>query len=68
MNFFEARVDVLEDEKQALQEKLDIAVKALEFYAKPFCQFNPEYNVAQHHKRAQEALAKIKEIKRCTNT
>lgn len=46
-----------------LQEKLDIAVKALEFYEKPFCRFHFEYNIAQHHKRAEEALAKIKEFK-----
>lgn len=63
MDMLEARIDVLEDEKEKLQEKLDIAVKALEFYKKPFYQFNPTYNVAQHHKRADEALAKIKEIK-----
>ena len=30
MNFFEARIDVLEDEKEKLQEKLEIAVKALD--------------------------------------
>ena len=62
MNFFEARVDVLEDEKEKLQEKLEIAVKALEFYEKPFVCFHPEYNIAQHHKKAAEALAKIKEL------
>ena len=56
-------IDELKAENKALQEKLDIAVRALEFYKKSFYQFNPEYNVAQHHKRAEEALAKIKEIK-----
>lgn len=45
-----------------LEKKLDIAVKALEFYEKPFSCFHPEYNIAQHHKKAAEALAKIKEI------
>ena len=51
------------EEVKVLQEKLEIAVKALEFYEKPFACFHPEYNVAQHHKKAAEALAKIKEIK-----
>lgn len=45
------------------EKKLEIAVKALEFYAIPFNQLSPVYNVAQHHKEAEEALAKIKEIK-----
>lgn len=46
-----------------LEKKLEIAVKALEFYAIPFNQMSPVYNVAQHHKEAEKALAKIKEIK-----
>ena len=63
MNFFEARVDVLEDEKQALQEKLEIAVKALKLardtaYSStqdcPKCSFIDE--------KLSEALAKIKEL------
>lgn len=46
-----------------LEKKLEIAVQALEFYAIPFNQMSPVYNVAQHHKEAEKALAKIKEIK-----
>lgn len=46
-----------------LEKKLEIAITALEFYALPLNQLNPVYNIAQHHKEAQEALAKIKEIK-----
>lgn len=46
-----------------LEKKLEIAIKALEFYAIPFNQMSPVYNVAQHHKEAEKALAKIKEIK-----
>lgn len=81
--FFEARVDVLEDEKQALQEKLDIAVKALECYGDKFlwCDSKVKLGIdgfgvktqevllpkSCYHdygfKEAQEALAKIKEIK-----
>lgn len=53
---------VIEENKQ-LKAKLEIAVKALEFYEIPFNQLSPVYNIAQHHKRAQKALAKIKEIK-----
>lgn len=53
---------VIEENKQ-LKVKLEIAVQALEFYAIPLSQLSPVYNIAQHHKRAQEALAKIKEIK-----
>lgn len=45
-----------------LQEKLEIAVKALEFYEKPFACFHHEYNIAQHHKKAAEALEQIKEL------
>ena len=44
-----------------LEKKLEIAITALEFYALPLSQFSPVYNIAQHHKRAEEALAKIKE-------
>lgn len=53
----------LKAENKALQEKLEIAVKALEFYKIPFNQFSSVYNIAQHHRRAEEALAKIKEVK-----
>ena len=48
---------------ERLEKQLNIAVEALEFYEKPFSCFHPEYNIAQHHKKAVEALAKIKEIK-----
>lgn len=48
---------------EMLEKQLKIAVEALEFYEKPFACFHPDYNVAQHHKKAAEALAKIKEIK-----
>ena len=48
---------------ERLEKKLNIAVEALEFYEKPLSIFHPEYNIAQHHKKAVEALAKIKEIK-----
>ena len=48
---------------ERLEKQLNIAVEALEFYEKPLSRFHPEYNVAQHHKKAAEALAKIKEIK-----
>ena len=48
---------------EKLEKQLKIAVKALEFYEKPFVCFHPEYNIAQHHKKASEALAKIKEIR-----
>ena len=51
------------DREIELEKKLEIAVKALEFYAIPLSQLSSVYNIAQHHKRAQEALAKIKEIK-----
>lgn len=52
---------VIEENKQ-LKAKFDIAIEALEYYEIPFNQFSPVYNIAQHHKRAEEALAKIKEI------
>ena len=47
---------------ERLEKQLNIAVEALEFYEKPLSSFNPEYNIAQHHKKAAEALAKIKEL------
>ena len=47
---------------EKLEKKLEIAVRALEFYEKPFACFHPEYNIAQHHKKAAEALRKIKEL------
>ena len=43
---------------ERLEKQLNIAVEALEFYEKPFSCFHPE----QHHKKAAEALAKIKEL------
>ena len=48
---------------ERLEKQLNIAVEALEFYEKPLSIFHPEYNIAQHNKKAAEALAKIKEIK-----
>ena len=48
---------------ERLEKQLNIAVEALEFYEKPLSSFHPEYNIAQHHKKAVEALAKIKDIK-----
>ena len=50
------------DKCERLEKQLKIAVEALEFYEKPFSCFHPEYNIAQHHKKAVEALAKIKEL------
>lgn len=47
---------------ERLEKQLNIAVEALEFYEKPLTSFHPEYNIAQHHKKAVEALAKIKEL------
>ena len=49
---------------EILEKQLEIAVKTLEFYEKPFACFHPEYNIAQHHNKAVEALAKIKELDR----
>ena len=46
------------EEVKVLQEKLDIAVKALEKYAN-----TPTYDWIDSQKAAQEALAKLKEIK-----
>ena len=48
---------------ERLEKQLNIAVEALEFYEKPLTCFHPEYNIAQHHKKAVEAIAKIKDIK-----
>ena len=48
---------------ERLEKQLNIAVEALEFYEKPLTCFHPDCNIAQHHKKAAEALAKIKEIK-----
>ena len=48
---------------ERLEKQLNIAIRALEFYEKPLSIFHPEYNIAQHNKKAAEALAKIKEIK-----
>lgn len=39
--------------------KLEIAVKALEFYAIPLSQLSPVYNIAQHHRRAEKTLEEI---------
>ena len=49
---------------ERLEKQLKIAVEALEFYEKPFSCFHPEYNIAQHHKKATEALVKIKELEK----
>ena len=45
---------------ELLEKQLNIAVEALEFYEKPLSSFHPEYNIAQHHKKAAEALVKIR--------
>ena len=45
---------------ERLEKQLNIAVEALEFYEKPLSIFHPEYNIAQHHKKAAEALVKIR--------
>ena len=47
---------------ERLEKQLNIAVEALEFYEKPFSCFHNEYNIAHHHKKAAEAMAKIKEL------
>ena len=47
---------------ERLEKQLNIAVEALEFYEKPLSSFHPEYNIAQHHKKAIEAMVKIKEL------
>lgn len=49
--------------KTDVEKNLEIAIEALEEYTIPLSQLSPVYNIAQHHKRAQEALEKIKEIK-----
>lgn len=51
------------DREIEVEKKLEIAVKALEYYEIPFNHLSPVYNIAQHHKTAEEALEKIKEIK-----
>ena len=48
---------------ERLEKQLNIAVEALEFYEKPLSIFHPEYNIAQHQKKAVEALAKIRRLK-----
>ena len=45
---------------ERLEKQLNIAVEALEFYEKPLSSFHPEYNIAQHHEKAAEALVKIR--------
>ena len=45
---------------ERLEKQLNIAVEALEFYEKPLSSFHPEYNIAQHQKKAVEALIKIR--------
>lgn len=47
---------------ERLEKQLNIAVEALEFYEKLLSSFHPEYNIAQHHKKAVEAMVKIKEL------
>ena len=47
---------------ERLEKQLNIAVEALEFYEKPLTCFHPEYNIAQHHKKAAETLVKIKKL------
>ena len=48
---------------ERLEKQLNIAVEALEFYEKPLSIFHPEYNIAQHHKKAVETLVKIRRLK-----
>ncbi|MCX4348495.1 MAG: hypothetical protein OSJ76_01785 [Alphaproteobacteria bacterium] len=59
MNFYEARVDVLENEKEELQQKLDIAMDALEKYKIE----DETNNISEDVRFAEIALAKIAEIK-----
>lgn len=47
---------------ERLEKQIEIAVEALEFYEKPFSCFSSDYNIAQHYKKAAEALVKIKEM------
>lgn len=77
MNFYEARVEVLENEKEELQEKLDIAVKAFQKLQKRNCiecKCGENCSLREYSKAgkgcstcvsslAEEALSKIKEIK-----
>ena len=51
------------DKCERLEKQLKIAVEALEFYEKPLSCFHPEYNIAQHHKKAAEALVKIRRLR-----
>ena len=51
------------DRCERLEKQLKIAVEALEFYEKPLACFHPDYNIAQHHKKAAEALVKIRSYK-----
>ena len=48
---------------ERLEKQLNIAVEALEFYEKPFSCFHPDYKIAQHHKKAAEAMVKIRRLK-----
>ena len=48
---------------ERLEKQLNIAVEALEFYEKPLTCFHPEYNIDQHHKKAAEAMIKIRRLK-----
>ena len=48
---------------ERLEKQLNIAVEALEFYKKPLSSFHPEYNIDQHHKKAAEAMIKIRRLK-----
>ena len=48
---------------ERLEKQLNIAIMALEFYEKPLSSFHPEYNIAQHHEKAAEALVKIRRLK-----
>lgn len=51
------------DRCERLEKQLKIAVETLEFYEKPLTCFHPEYNIAQHHKKAAEALVKIRSLR-----
>ena len=44
---------------ERLEKQLNIAVEALEFYEKPLSSFHPD-DIAQHNKKAAEALVKIR--------
>ena len=58
----ETLVQALE-RSERLEKQLNIAIMALEFYEKPLSSFHPEYNIAQHHKKAAEAMIKIRRLK-----